>query len=453
MQEGGTLCSPYIGVPKAAMERSRVLRAPRKIMSGTKQKETRILVYGCDKLGYGVCNKVLKKDNYSIEFHPDDCAPALHEYDIVILNYGVFGNNDWVLKRIREVWKALEQKRIICFLYFDIPAPSQLPTDKFSPWQEMFESDLMMRYLLQNQICPVRLWTPITGIVSHRSELAPYIDIYGATRNYFVFWGEEEVKFVPLCSVELAHRKHVVGFAYNQRVLCLPFHLPNKTDSSVLYTYGQLANSLLSYLAKVYLEPPQWIKEFQFTPEEKLRTSCRQLTKELETCKTRLGYYEKLKQVLFLGDDPLVDVVIYLFKEVYRLGIEHSERYEEDFFISNDQKKRQILVEVKGLNKNVKRLDVSKTLLHRDTYNLPASFPTLLVANTFMAKTTDLRQKDQPIGASEADYARKNDIVILRTLDLLRAAGMAIDDSTRGETFIESLKTRAGWLRVTDEGW
>lgn len=422
-------------------------------MSGTKKKETRILVYGCDKLGYSMRDSVYKEDNYSIEFYAEDRAAAFYGYDVVILNYGVFGNNDLVLKRIREVWGALKQKRIICFLYFDIPVPPDLPTDNFPPWRKMFESDLMIRYLLQNQVCPVRLPFSVTGVVSHRSELAPYIDTYGATRNHFVFRGKENSKFAPLCSIELAHRKHVVGFAYDHRILCLPLHLPDKAESLILRAYKQLAESLSAYLAKVYLEPPHWIEEFQFTPEEKLRASYKRLTKELESCKTKLGYYEKLKRVLFLGDNSLVDAIIYLFREVLGLDIEQLERYEEDFFILNDQKEYQILVEVKGLNKNVKRLDISKTLVHRDSHNLSVSFPTLLIANTFMAKTTSLSNKDQSVGASEVDYARKKGIIILRTLDLVRAAKMVIDDSAKAGAFIQALKTRKGWLRVTDKGW
>ncbi|NIQ05191.1 MAG: hypothetical protein GWO20_05545 [Candidatus Korarchaeota archaeon] len=100
------------------------------------------------------------------------------------------------------------------------------------------------------------------------------------------------------------------------------------------------------------------------------------------------------------------------------MGIEtkRDEIFEEDFWIKEKDEEK-VIVEVKGLDKNVTRLHITKLDEHRIAREKPDEFPAVLIVNTFN-RADSLEEKDKAISPNEIRKAVKTNILLIRTLDL-----------------------------------
>ena len=244
-----------------------------------------------------------------------------------------------------------------------------------------------------------------------------------------------------------------VGFSKkvdNGNLLYLPCYMP-MNDFIKIKIVSEfipcLLESIEKYRPRIQYEPPNWLNSYYFSKEAPIISEIEGFQKEIDNRKERLKSYSRLKEVLWLRDNELVDSIINMFKV---LGIEtkKDEIYEEDFWIT-ESNVESIIVEVKGLNKNVTRIHINKLENHREARGKPDDFPTLLSVNTFNnAQTVD--EKDQAISPNEIKRAVRNNILIIRTIDLCNAYSLIQENKLTSEQLLELIKTETGWLKITD---
>ena len=84
---------------------------------------------------------------------------------------------------------------------------------------------------------------------------------------------------------------------------------------------------------------------------------------------------------------------------------------------------------------------------------MPADFPSILVINTHIKNARSIDEKDQQIATEQIKHAVKNNVLILRTLDLLRLLNLKFNRDIQKNQIISLLTTNAGWLKVSEDKW
>jgi len=191
-----------------------------------------------------------------------------------------------------------------------------------------------------------------------------------------------------------------------------------------------------------------WVKNFDIGKEKALKESERNLEEKLQEIKSELTNLMGFKKMLCLKNDKLIEPIILLFNS---LGIKtfRKEKFEEDFWICDEVGKKAIICEVKGTRKSIARKHINNLDNHREMSDLSAEFPSLLIANTF-SEATSLKEKDADISPDIIKHAVNNNILIIRTLDLLRLFGHISNKKMNVNKLINLLECNVGWLKTTE---
>jgi len=423
--------------------------------------KTKLVVYGCDALGYALSDPLDKTDNFTIFYTPIKLCPDLSSFDVVFLNYGALNlergvtSKSELLSRYKQLIKALDGTTTLCVLYYRLPTPHDLgkiypgrlyEEDVMKRWDILAERDLAQRILFfrfglkhesfRNAVATFRI---------RREEFRNFVDSYSATESYFDYRFDRK-------QIICEGGNMVVGFVSHPNFIVLPFNLSRNEQEYVKPAYRCLANAILSYKAKIYYELPEWLEEFNYPNEEGLKKEEVEILEALEKVKEKEKRYTEFKQILYVGDDPLVDVVINFFENGLGIKTEREENYEEDLWIlKNDE--RIALVEVKGLNKNVSRPDINKTDDHRTANDQKPDFPALLIANTFMKGIKSLNDKDKPVASDIQQHASRNNVLVMRTLDLARILYLIESEIKTKDQFLDIICSENGWLEVALKDW
>jgi len=331
------------------------------------------------------------------------------------------------IRRENEINVALERGKTVCIIGSD--AEDYVVSGLFKSF-EIYCNEISRGEVLRN-------------LNVKRSEFKLFLDDVGATRIVF----EKSPVDDAICYAVDA----VVGFskrARNGLLLFLPCVWGSSEPRYFIEHYKKLVAGLVSYTAKVATMPPSYIEQFQFTKERGAKKEIERINKgQISPLEQILGFYKGMKSVLWLGNRSLVEATDEFLKNIgFQTLID--EIYEEDLWIVNGQEKL-IIVEIKGLNKNLTRQDISKLDEHREAREVP-SLTGLLIANTFMTADS-MESKDQPFASNVVEKAVHSNVLITRTIDLCR-----IFDSLEGkgkkasEMLMGTMIGQKGWLTFRD---
>jgi len=198
---------------------------------------------------------------------------------------------------------------------------------------------------------------------------------------------------------------------------------------------------------------PAWADRFQFGEELELKEKKNTILKEAEKIDEQLGLFQGFKKVLLFDGDLLVDAVIEVFRNGFGFKIDATEEYKEDIKILDPNGKPIIFAEIKGTNAGVKREHINQADSHRERAGLPSEFPVILIINTNIKNSRNLTEKDQPVSSEQIQHACKNNILILRTIDLLRLLRSRMDGKISDKQVNELIKNNSGWLMFSDDNW
>ncbi|MFA5365010.1 MAG: hypothetical protein WC325_07530 [Candidatus Bathyarchaeia archaeon] len=110
--------------------------------------------------------------------------------------------------------------------------------------------------------------------------------------------------------------------------------------------------------------------------------------------------------------------------------------------MENHEKK--IIIEIKGLNKNLTRQDISKLDEHKEARKVPY-MTGFLIANTFMTADS-LERKDQAFPSNVIEKAINTNVVITRTIDLCRIFNHLELNESPSKIILEKIQGKKGWL-------
>jgi hypothetical protein len=184
-----------------------------------------------------------------------------------------------------------------------------------------------------------------------------------------------------------------------------------------------------------------------------LRSSKDKLLQDLARVGQALEVYSQMKSILYLTGDHLANEMPTWFVANLRIKCRREEQYIEDFWLRDLEDGADVAIgEVKAVKKNVTRKHIAAIVYHREAREKDESFPSLLIVNTF-AEAQTVEEKDREgIGPREVAWAAKNNVLVLRTLDLVRLADLMDQGRLTPESLLRMFLSGPGWLRVDKNG-
>lgn len=120
---------------------------------------------------------------------------------------------------------------------------------------------------------------------------------------------------------------------------------------------------------------------------------------------------------------------------------------EEDFWIVNNDHLELAMCECKGKDNDLTRADINMLDTHREARKRKENFPAILLVNSFN-KANTLKEKDMPIASNVIEHAVKNNILVLRTLDLFRLLDLYQRKTVTTKEILNKFTSFNGWMKV-----
>ena len=421
----------------------------------TEPKGLRILAYGIEKKGLPIPKREIAADKYTIEFADYNDAARFQDFDGVIIFQGTFESftsvsdgfhgsylkhkwdRDELDKRTKETLALLDKGGMVCMMLTD-------PFIDCDEQKDYRETDLSKRLLSIFQIDREGFSTRIPALSSKVNELGKFFGLYGAAwtllaPRYGNTWSK------PLASA----RRQTVSMLIQGNLFILPTLIPKPTEEAVEEYFTILLDGGVTLWERLRQDLPEWASEYRFNGEATILETKAKLSHDLLELGARLNFLVRLKRVLVLQGEPLVEAVIEVFEKTLPLKPRREEAFREDLTLDSTGN-IVALVEVKGVSKGVTREHVNQADSHRERNGMPPEFPSLLIINTNMKNSISLADKDQTVAPEQIQHACRNNVLILRTLDLLNLASLHMSEKLTPDEVVELLTKSRGWLKVGD---
>jgi hypothetical protein len=284
-----------------------------------------------------------------------------------------------------------------------------------------------------------------TGLIdATRGEFKNFFDRYGRAFS-FLFKGYDYDSCVE--AIELARlNDRSVSFIIANKFFFVPAHLPKPKD--VQDYFKELSEAIISTRKKLIYSIPDWVKKYKFSQEIILLQRQGKAEKVMERIEEKLHILERYKRILVASGELLVNAVIDVLQKGFGLKAESCDALKEDIQIIGNEGKMLVLGEVKGVNTGVKREYVYQAESHRERAKVSNDFPSILIINTRCKKAASIEEKDCEVETDQVQLAVNLNVLILRTLDLLRLLELCIDGKMPVEKVMELFTKEKGWLHV-----
>jgi hypothetical protein len=416
----------------------------------------RIVVYGSETKGIEAPAPAgeLESRKYRLLFAKHKDGVRLQDFDGAILFQGTFESfklvsngyrshlshqwdRDELDRRTKEAVSLIEQGGFVCLLLTD-------PFIDFDDRRDFRETDLSKRLLSGFGVDRVRFNTRMTQVRSTVDDLAKFFTLYGAAWSLLTPRNLKDPDIKTLAKVDGNRVSVVVA----NSLLVIPTLLPGSTGGKIEEYFTVLADGVVSVWERLKANLPAWAAEYKFPDEPGLLDAKLRLEKEFTLTEDRLATLERLKRILVLQGEPLVDAVIEVFETMLPLKPKREEAFREDLVLQDSTGKAVALVEVKGVSKGVTREHVNQADSHRERGGMVPDFPSILIVNTAMKNSASVKEKDQPVAGEQIRHAANNNILVLRTLDLLNLVSLYATGTLNRDRVIDLLTKSRGWLRV-----
>ncbi|MGC9261344.1 MAG: hypothetical protein ACP5I8_14860 [Phycisphaerae bacterium] len=423
-------------------------KAPPALPSAPQAKPLEFLAYALPRASQDANSRRDSGDGFYVHDEPLGLNVSFLDYDGVIMFAGAFeqpevspvGTRAKCLnyadldRREREFFSAFEKGIPIIFL---LPAINSL-----SHYQTGALTDLFRRITQTFGIGHSPLPQPHPGLASEVPEFREYIQRHGV--GYAVLSVPETTpyKLTPICRQD----GYLFGLSLADKLFMLP-----RTQPAVEAQVGDMVRdavaAVIAYRKRVSRELPAWVAEFAFIREKDMRAEAEGHRKQFESLETKISAYQDFKAALCLQSDPLVEAVVEIFNHFFGLDLVGEDQKIEDKFLLGTDGNVLAIIEVKGINSNFDRKLVNQLDDHRERRELPTTIPGIAIVNTFRSAES-LGGKDQPPNSEIIEKAVQDNVLLIRTLDLLRFADLVERGKQTKEDFRNILLNESGWLKV-----
>lgn len=240
-----------------------------------------------------------------------------------------------------------------------------------------------------------------------------------------------------------------------------------RVKDNLFYTTLDITESkkvLQEFLVKAQMieekmnEIPEWIEKINILDDEKIKSNIQEIEKEITEKKNKkeieiekLNKNNKVKRILYETDKKLQEEVIEILNEMLDYKDNNFvDEMEEDYRIK--KKNVTFIIETKGLSRNIKGEDISKTLNHVEMYedkieenNIKENVKGIYIVATQRNKMIEEREKTPD---RQLKLAERNNILIIRTEILLKLYEKFKNGKIKTKEIIELLINQTGELKL-----
>ncbi|MFH1894149.1 MAG: hypothetical protein ABIK83_15880 [Candidatus Zixiibacteriota bacterium] len=422
----------------------------------------RLLVYGADKAGLRCKPFTIEGENYTTECAHFSSQKRFDEFDGVLVFQGAFESfetkhnrfdgqyevcsceKDQLDKRSKELSLLLRQGGFVCFIL------CQRIVDQARRYGSLRHTDLAKIILNYDGLDRQNFKTRVTNVHSVRDEFAKFLDHYGAACSYFT----NRSKSVDW-RVIAKYEEKVVSMILSDQIFFIPALLPEKGPEvgpdRIKEYFSELCDALIASFSRLKTGIPIWLERFKFSDEVPLLEEKARLSDQIDQIESKLARFQVYKRILLLHGDALVEAVARVLEQGFSLSVDVTNEYREDLRVIDADGAPILLAEIKGTNRGVKREHVNQADNHRERAQLPATFPTILIMNTNIKNSLSIENKDQEVANEQVQHADRNNVLILRTLDLLRLLDIYITGGISQEEILRLLSQHSGWLKIEND--
>jgi len=196
-------------------------------------------------------------------------------------------------------------------------------------------------------------------------------------------------------------------------------------------------------------EYPAYLEEMEVGDERTLRARIDALTTELGVLTRALDDARRGKRILLIDGQDLTNEVFRFLHE--DLGIDVTRKVhgdEEELWLPQDDDRPASLVMVASSDTgNVTKHDVAAAMMRRAALGRDEATPLFLVVNTFRTSQR-LVERDTMVPSDVVRRAAEDNILVCRTMDLVRLGQRAGNGFPAGAQLREALSSGGGWFEV-----
>ena len=204
---------------------------------------------------------------------------------------------------------------------------------------------------------------------------------------------------------------------------------------------------------------PEWLYNERFFDDDKLNTNKIELSKQLDDIKTKIGEIDKklndnlfYKTGLYKSGDKLVQVVNEILKQLVDYEPEKfTDLKEEDFLFENN--KNVFIGEIKGINSNINRSNVTQTATHKNLYmeidgNENKHVYAIAIINR--QRTRPLKERDE-VSNDVIKLAKINDVLLIKMETLLKLFDNFRQNKISKDDVLNLFMSETGLLELKNE--
>ena len=418
---------------------------------GDVAKPLEIMVFGLDAICGGLVEDIATAQ-YNIHFVGRNRSCEFDCYDGVVVFQGVFerlqrsdgylGSTEWITsdkddldRRYKESLKLIRNGGFVLLIQ------TRAFHDCFGG-KDCRKTDLIKRLTNFHNVWR-RDYDESSAVVSAlKAELGDFCATYGRAYSYFSVNQDNDCDFLPLVKVG----QNVVGCSFCKSIYVVPSMLPRLDDCGKYFS--SLVEPIIAIHKKRRLELPEWAAAPFFDDEKERHAQIAKCEKKIAEEKKWLEGYARCKRVLFSTGEELVTDVAWVLGMVSGVKVDTTDEKKEDCKLIDGDGRVLALVEVKGVNGNLKLSHVAQSYEHRERTPGYKNLPVLLIANTYIGTARSMEEKDRPPPDEQVEIAAKHKVLVLRTIDLLNLLRLCLSKKITQAEILKSLLERVGWWRV-----
>jgi hypothetical protein len=425
-----------------------------------KAKLPKIFAYGFEKIGFEISQSELLVGNGKalVEFISMSDKKSLDSANGIIIPSGIFEkfeiepnmiyhivkvryHADLMLQREREIINMLQKGGWVCFLVRKIV---DIAPDGYNGDKNCNNTDLTKVFM--NSFGLKR--EPFEGsaaVSSKNDEFNEYIKRWGIAKTILrpPFGNADYKTLAKIGNSE-------VGLEFSGFVFFLPFHTTRLDASEGEALLVELSRSIIDYLQKRKIEIPEWVDEFCFERENFLRNELDELLKRQASLQNELLTWHKYKGILVQSGEMLKDAIVFILEDFFKLNVTDVEDFKEDALIRDDNENVIAVIEIKGTKGGVKRNHINQIDSHRERNELNPSIPGVLIINDHMDLKGISNRLDKTVAEEQILHAKRMNVLIMRTIDLLHAMKILEGYSLPKEKFLNLINQGGGLLHFTN---
>jgi len=433
-----------------------------KIEKGTSMREPRIFAYGFDAAGFSTHRDPVFLRNVSqIEFIDFFNPISFEMADGVIIPQGIFERIERqpsnfgakttiavhkasMLERERQLFDCLRDGKWVCFLVGEIidELPQGFHTEPIN------DTDLCKRVLNAFQVGRHRRYRLYTekqqpALRTEAREFDLYLQDYGSATTVY-----ELARLQPIEREVIAELDgRVVGVEFDRQLFFLPFQTSEKSWPTALSVAKMVAGAIVSYRRSRISDIPDWVDQLRFRSEEDLYLEINSLLEQVNRLESQARSWRDYKGILTTSGSQLRNRIVAILESVFDFHVEVAAD-RKSAVITEDDHRPILLFQSSSTDKGIDKDFIDQIHMYREGMGLSKSLRAILFVNSDMASRDIRARAEKGVVEDIVRYAAAQNVLIVRTIDLLLLMRQLEKDSERKKRLMQLFLSPGGWLKA-----